>query len=145
MNDLNREAELNHALEAMYFAYRAIIAEPDEVLSDLGMARVHHRILYFIGRHPRCSISELLQRMRVSKQYIHRPLRRLANEGYVIMEEDSHDRRIKRLSLTPPGLALESRLSGTQRIKFARVFESLGNDAEKRWREVMHLLAEKEK
>jgi len=138
----HRETELNHALEAMYFGFRAMIAEPDAILADMGMARVHHRILYFIGRNPRCSIKELLQRMGVSKQYIHQPLRRLIEEGHVSVETDARDRRVRRLTLTDKGMELETRLSGTQRARFARVFERAGPEAEAGWRVVMRLLAE---
>ena len=138
----HRETELNLALEAMHFAFRAIIAEPDEVLASLGLSRVHHRLLYFVGRQPRCSVGDLLRRMRVSKQYIHRPLRRLADEGYVAVEQDARDRRIKRLSLTRKGAELEARLSGMQRERFARAFEQAGPEAEAGWREVMRLLDE---
>jgi len=146
MADLNRpaddrEAELNRALEAMYYAFRAFIAKPDERLGELSLARVHHRILYFIGRNPGCSVSELLQKLKATKQYINQPLRRLTEEGYVAAVADENDRRIKRLSLTPKGAVLESELSGGQRSQFERVFSEAGPDAEAGWREIMGLLA----
>lgn len=143
MNDLNkmRTDELNQALEAMYFGFRAIIAKPDEQLKKLSMSRVHHRILYFVGRNPGCSVSELLRKLKATKQYVNRPLRYLIEQGYIVTEPDSVDKRIKRLSLSPSGTALEGSLSGEQREQFARVFDEAGIDAETGWRLVMGLLA----
>ena len=132
---------MNQALEAMYYGFRAFIAKPDQRLGELSLARVHHRILYFIGRNPGCSVSELLQKLKATKQYIHQPLRRLTEEGYVAAVADEGDRRIKRLSLSPKGAALESELSGEQRIQFERIFREAGPDAEAGWREIMRLLA----
>ncbi len=94
---------MNEALEALHFAFRAITAHPDERLEDLGYSRVHHRILYFVGRNPGSSVNELLGIMRVSKQYLHRPLRQLVEDGYIQSRQDSRDRRVKRLRLTSKG------------------------------------------
>ncbi len=146
MTDLNgdteaREDELNRALEAMYYGFRAFIAKPDERLAEISLARVHHRILYFVGRNPECSVGELLKKLKATKQYIHQPLRRLTEEGYVATAADENDRRVKRLSLTPKGATLENELSDGQRIQFERIFREAGPEAEAGWREVMQLLA----
>jgi len=137
-----RERELNGALEAIYFGFRALTAKPDARLARLGYSRVHHRILFFIGRNPGCSINELLATMQVTKQYLHGPLRRLIQDKYVVASIDPEDRRIKRLRLTRRGAALERQLSGDQRRSFEQVFGKAGPQAEAGWRKVMALLAE---
>ncbi len=144
MVDTKRSQEevdrLNQALEALHFGFRAITAHPDERLKALGYSRVHHRILYFVGRNPGCSVNELLGIMRVSKQYLHRPLRQLIEEGYIQSKQDSRDRRVKRLRLTPKGRRLEEKLTGEQRAQLAEVFRRAGPQAEAGWRKVMELL-----
>lgn len=144
MIDLNkqRETELNQALEAMYFGFKAIIAKPDEQLKALDLSRVHHRVLYFIGRNQGGSVSELLVKLKASKQYINKPLRYLIEQGYVLASPDTADKRIKRLLLSEKGMGLEKKLSGGQREHFSQVFEEAGVDAEQGWRLVMTLLAE---
>ncbi len=132
---------LNEALEALHFGFRSITAHPDERLKALGCSRVHHRILYFIGRNTGCSINELLGIMRVSKQYLHRPLRQLIEDGYVETRQDEGDRRIKRLSLARKGQDLEEKLTGMQREQLSEVFRQAGPQAEAGWRKVMALLA----
>jgi DNA-binding MarR family transcriptional regulator len=137
----DREQELNRALEAMHFGFRAMVFKPDQALAELGLARVHHRLLYFIGRNPQCSVSQLLELLKVSKQYINRPLRILIERQLVSVAADPHDRRIKRLTLTPLGDDLENRLSSEQRARFESIFTQVGPDAEQNWHRVMALLA----
>lgn len=137
---LEEEQRLNQALEALHFGFRAITAHPDERLRALGYSRVHHRILYFVGRNPDCSVNELLGIMRVSKQYLNRPLRQLIEDGYIRAKQDDRDRRVKRLRLTPRGRRLEEKLTGEQRSQLAKVFEQAGPEAEAGWRRVMALL-----
>ena len=149
MDDLNimpqeiQEEQLNQALEAMYFGFKAIIAKPDQHLATLNLSRVHHRILYFIARNSQLSVKELLTKLDVSKQYIHQPMRKLIEEEYVLAERDLADRRIKRLSLTTKGSTLEVQLSGIQREQFKEVFEQVGKEAEKNWKHVMKVLIHK--
>ncbi|MEM7206230.1 MAG: MarR family transcriptional regulator [Pseudomonadota bacterium] len=138
----NRENELNAALEAMYFGFRRMTLKPDEMLADLGLARVHHRILYFCGRNPRCSVNELLSVMQVSKQYLNQPLRRLIDSGYISAERDKSDKRVKRLELTLAGDALETALTSQQREMFANVFDEVGEGAEQHWHRVMKILVQ---
>ena len=137
-----REQELNQALEAMHFGFRAMTYQPDQRLAALGLARIHHRLLYFIGRNPNCSINELLATMRVSKQYLHKPLKKLVGLGYVRQKSDSDDGRVRRLALTARGKNLEFELTEAQRRRFAQVFRKTGPDAERHWRDVMALLSE---
>jgi DNA-binding MarR family transcriptional regulator len=136
-----REQELNLALEAMHFGFRAMVLKPDQRLAQLGMSRIHHRLLYFIGRNPDCSISQLLDILQVSKQYLNRPLKQLINQDYIHYRSDSVDRRIKRLALTRRGVTLEQQLTGEQRRRFEEIFQQVGPEVEQHWRQVMQLLA----
>lgn len=144
MVDLNKKSQkkLNDALEVLHFAFRALTAHPDEYLLTLGYSRVHHRVLYFIGRYPDSSINELLAIMKFSKQYLHRPLKRLIEDGYIKVAQDEDDKRIKRLRLSSRGTALEKKLTGEQREQLAEVFRRAGPQAEAGWRKVMKFLAD---
>ena len=139
---MTRQDELNLALESMHFGFRAMIFQPDQRLAQLGLARIHHRLLYFIARHPDGSINELLQTMRISKQYLNRPLRQMIDKGYIAQRTDSSDRRVRRLALTASGRKLEHELTAVQRQRFAQIFKQVGPKAEKHWRKVMDLLSE---
>jgi len=139
---MNRENELNLALESMHFGFRAMIHKPDQRLAQLGLARIHHRLLYFVARDPACSVNELLKTMHITKQYLHRPLRQMIDLGYIKQSTDAGDRRVRRLQLTAKGKKLEHELSEVQRKRFAEIFERVGPKAEKHWREVMAMLSE---
>lgn len=136
----DREQELNQALEAMHFGFRAMTDKPDQRLAELGLARIHHRLLYFVGRHPGCSINELLRIMQISKQYLHQPLKKMLALNYIKQQTDESDRRIKRLHLSADGQKLEQELSEVQRQRFAQIFAITGPTVEKHWRRVMELL-----
>jgi DNA-binding MarR family transcriptional regulator len=142
MVDPDRDDELNQALELFHFGFRAFTEKPDRILEAKGLARVHHRILYFVGRNPDLTVSELLAILGVTKQALNAPLRQLQEMHLVDSRAAEGDRRQRLLRLTSQGERLERALSGSQRKKLAQVFEALGPAAERAWRAVMAKVAE---
>ena len=132
------------AIEHLYFGYRAFTAQADRMLLQRGLGRVHHRILYFVGRHPQISVNALLTLLSVSKQALNAPLRQLVELQLIQMHTAGHDRRVRQLSLTPLGAALEAELSGTQMEQLRAVFNSVGSAAEQGWLQVMQQLGSRD-
>ncbi|NOV31796.1 winged helix-turn-helix transcriptional regulator [Methylomonas sp. ZR1] len=136
-----REAALRLAIEQFYFGYRAFTVQPDRILAERGLGRVHHRILYFVGRNPRISVNALLGMLSVSKQALNAPLRQLMDMQLVMIDTAVHDKRVRELSLTPDGAELEAQLTGTQMQQLQTVFAQVGAEAEAGWHEVMRSLS----
>jgi len=139
---MSQEQSLNQALEAIHFGFRAIIAKPDAILAQMGLARTHHRILYFVGRNPGLSVNDLLRTLAVSKQYLNRPLKQLMEMELVAAEADLQDRRVKRLGLTAKGAELEQQLTGEQRRRLAQAFGECSRADVDAWQRVMQLIAD---
>jgi DNA-binding MarR family transcriptional regulator len=143
MIDLHgREAALRESIELLFFAYRAFTAGPDRILAQRGLGRVHHRLLYFVGRNPDVPVKTLLQILAVSKQALNAPLRQLLDEGLVVARSDERDRRYKRLRLTKDGERLEAQLTGTQMRHLAAAFTRVGSPAQRGWLASMKAIAE---
>ncbi|RMD61476.1 MAG: MarR family transcriptional regulator, partial [Alphaproteobacteria bacterium] len=117
-----REEELRQAIELLYFAYRGFTAEPDAILAEYGFGRAHHRVIYFVGRHPDITVSALLAILGITKQSLSRVLGQLIAEGFIAQRRGERDRRQRLLRLTERGQALEQRLTETQRARLAAAF-----------------------
>lgn len=136
-----RESELNRASELFLFAYRAFTAGPDRILEGRGLQRVHHRILYFVGRNPGIAVNGLLSTLGVTKQALNAPLRQLQEMGLVDAQISRADGRVRELRLTSEGARLEQSLTGGQRRRMEAIFREVGPEAEAGWRSVMEILA----
>jgi DNA-binding MarR family transcriptional regulator len=142
-DDLAPTEGLRDAIEQFYFAYRGFTDRPDRILERRGLGRVHHRILYFIGRRPDVSVRGLLDLLAVSKQALNAPLRQLMEMDLVGVEASPDDRRVKRLSLTEAGRKLEAELTEAQTRHLRAAFERTGPDATAGWKAVMGELIDK--
>jgi DNA-binding MarR family transcriptional regulator len=123
------EQELNRGMELLFFAYRDFVAEPDRLLTPLGFGRAHHRVLYFVGRHPDIPVAKLLEILKITKQSLSRVLGELVRTGYVAQTKGTVDRRQRLLSLTDKGQALEQQLSGASRARVAEAYRAAGAEA----------------
>ncbi len=135
-----REEELRQAIELLYFAYRGFTAEPDQILADYGFGRAHHRVIYFVGRHPGTTVSALLEILGITKQSLSRVLGQLVRDGFVVQRPGTHDRRQRLLELTETGRELERALTETQRVRLARAFRNSGANAVEGFRTVLYNL-----
>lgn len=141
MIDQNTPVEAYAAIEQLYFAYRAFTARADSILAERGLGRVHHRILYFVGRKPGIAVNALLDTLQVSKQALNGPLRQLVEAGLVEIAVGQRDRRVRELSLTAHGRALETILTSTQVAHMAAAFKAVGKEDVAGWQRLMAAIA----
>ena len=141
MVDQTPRDPLFEAIEALYFGYRGFTDRPDRILERRGLGRVHHRILYFVGRNPDISVRGLLAILAVSKQALNAPLRQLVEMHLIAVLPSALDRRVKQLRLTEDGDRLEAELTNTQMRLLQSAFDKAGKDAQGGWLRVMAELA----
>lgn len=132
-----REEDLRQGMELLYFAYRDFTAEPDAILGKYGFGRAHHRVIYFVGRNPQITVSELLSILRITKQSLSRVLGQLVRDGFVVQRKGESDRRQRLLELTQKGVELERRLSESQRKRIADAYREAGAEAVEGFRRVL--------
>jgi DNA-binding MarR family transcriptional regulator len=132
-----REDELRQGIELLFYAYRDFTSEPDAILAQFGFGRAHHRVIYFVGRHPEMTVTELLGILKITKQSLSRVLSQLVEQGFVKQRAGERDRRQRLLELTAKGTELERSLSETQRARVANAYREAGAQAVEGFRKVM--------
>ena len=132
-----RDEELRQGIELLYFSYREFTNEADSFLSEQGLGRAHHRVIYFVGRQPGISVSVLLSTLLITKQSLSRVLSQLLREDFVRQRPGLRDRRQRLLELSPKGVKLERQLTENQRKLLARAYREAGAEAVEGFRKVM--------
>jgi DNA-binding MarR family transcriptional regulator len=113
-------------IELLFFAYRDFVSDPDHVLERYQFGRAHHRVLYFVDRHPEIRVADLLDILKITKQSLARVLRELVEQGFILQREGQVDRRQRLLTVTDKGQALALELSRLQADRFARALQASG-------------------
>ena len=134
---LLRDEDLRQGIELMFYAYRDFTAEPDAILARWDFGRAHHRVIYFVGRHPKITVTELLAILRITKQSLSRVLGQLIRQDYITQKPGQRDRRQRLLELTEKGMELERLLSENQRALIGRAYRDAGAPAVEGFRKVL--------
>ena len=139
-----REEDLRQGIELLFYAYRDFTGEPDAILDKYDLGRAHHRVIYFVGRNPGITVTELLEILRITKQSLSRVLGHLLETDFIRQRADPADRRRKQLTLSDKGKALEHELTSTQMERFARAYREAGAEAVEGFRRVLIGIVEPE-
>ena len=113
----------------MFFGYSRLTRAVQQRLTDSGLGLAHFRALYWIGRHPDLSVSELLAILGVTKQSLGRVLTELEERNLVATRIGDRDRRQRLLKLTEEGLAIDTSLFHAARDIMAAAYSKAGQQA----------------
>ncbi len=98
------------------------------------------RYLYYRGES---NISELARELGVTNAAASQMLDRLVGQGYILRQEDPHDRRNKKLTLTDKGRELLKQSSIAQRRWLEALADSMSAEELEKLSEAMEILAER--
>ncbi|MBX3598164.1 MAG: MarR family transcriptional regulator [Rhizobiaceae bacterium] len=113
-------------IELLFFAYRDFTSDPDQILTEYGYGRAHHRVLHFVNRMPGLTVAELLDVLKITKQSLGRVLKQLIDGGHIVQERGPKDGRQRELYPTPKGRALALALADPQSRRIQAALESSG-------------------
>ncbi len=110
-------------IELFFFAYRDFTSDPDQILTDYGFGRAHHRVLHFVNRMPGLTVAELLDVLKITKQSLARVLKQLIDTDHIVQVQGPRDRRQRELYPTARGRALSLALARPQSLRIHDALE----------------------
>lgn len=124
-----RPGEIRRGVELLYFGHGNLLRAIDGQLAADGLGRAHHRALYFIARQGRLTVSDLLRLLGITKQSLGRVLKDLTARNLIESGTPAEDRRMRYLSLTAAGRALEASLFEDLRERLGAAYRAAGPEA----------------
>lgn len=92
-----------------------------------GLTRPEWRLLATLGQYGTMTATEIGRHSAMHKTKVSRAVAALEKRRWLIRSTDDTDRRVERLTLTPPGLAAYDDLAPMMREHEARLFDNLGS------------------
>ena len=98
-----KDDRLKHLIEKLFVSYRETFSDSKRVLDRYSIGLAHHKVIHLLSMYQGISISELLKRLKVTKQSLNRVLKDLIKLEIIIFKKDIHDTRIKHIFLNEKG------------------------------------------
>ena len=98
-----KDEQLKDLIEKLFVSYRETFADSKKVLDKYSIGLAHQKVIHLLSTYEGISISELLKRLKVTKQSLNRVLKDLIKLDVVIFKRDELDTRIKHVFLNEKG------------------------------------------
>ena len=92
-----KDEQIKEFIQLLFYAYRETFSDPKEILSKNYFGPAHLRALNLIESNPGVSLSELIFKLKVTKQSLNRVLRDLIKSKMIKQIKDETDTRKKKL------------------------------------------------
>ena len=101
-----KDDQLKDLIEKLFISYRETFSDSKKILNKYKIGLAHQKVIHLISMYDGISISELLKRLKVTKQSLNRVLKDLIKLEVVIFKKDDQDTRIKHIFLNEKGRKL---------------------------------------
>ena len=98
-----KDTQLKELIEGLFTSYRETFADAKNTLNKYSIGIAHHKVLHLLSMNKGITISELLKKLKVTKQSLNRVLKDLIKLETIFFEKDHQDTRIKHIYLNSKG------------------------------------------
>ena len=112
-----KDRELKQYIEKIFMGYRETVSDAKIILDKYSIGVAHNKVLHLVSLYDGITISELLKKLKVTKQSLNRVLKDLNKLNAIIYKKDQHDTRIKHVFLTEDGIKLSNEVFSVQKKK----------------------------
>tara|TARA_A100001011_G_scaffold227698_1_gene235839 strand:+ start:40 stop:477 length:438 start_codon:yes stop_codon:yes gene_type:complete len=119
-----KDDQLKELIEKLFISYRETFSDSKKILAKYSIGLAHHKVIHLISMYQGISISELLNKLKVSKQSLNRVLKDLIKLEILNFKKDEQDTRIKHIFLNDKGKKIFNEIFEIQK---KRIYAALLN------------------
>ncbi len=123
-----KDDQLKEFIEKIFVSYRETFSDAKKILDKHSIGIAHHKVLHLLSLYEGITISELLKKLKVTKQSLNRVLKDLIQLEAIEFKKDKKDTRLKHVYLSDKGLKLFEELFSMQK---KRIYKALINSNSK--------------
>ena len=117
-----KDEQLKDLIEKLFISYRETFSDAKKILDRYSIGLAHQKVIHLLSMYQGISISELLKRLKVTKQSLNRVLKDLIKLEAIEFRKDEQDTRIKHIYLNDKGKYISNEIFQTQK---KRIYNAL--------------------
>jgi len=123
-----KDDQLKEFIEKIFVSYRETFSDAKKILDKYSIGVAHHKVIHLLSLYEGITISELLKKLKVTKQSLNRVLKDLIQLEAIEFKKDKKDTRLKHVYLNKKGLKLFEEVFSMQK---KRIYKALLNSNSK--------------
>ena len=121
-----KDENLKEFIEKLFIGYRESFGDAKKTLEKYSLGIAHHKVIHIISIHHGITISNLLKKLKVTKQSLNRILNDLVKFNIISFVKDEKDSRMKHVHLTKKGEEVFNEIFNSQK---KRIYNALINSS----------------
>ena len=117
-----KDDQLKEFIEKIYVSYRETFSDAKKILDKYSIGIAHHKVIHLLSLYEGITISELLKKLKVTKQSLNRVLKDLIDLDSIKFIKDPKDTRLKHVYLNTKGIQLSEEIFAIQKKRIYRAF-----------------------
>ena len=121
-----KDDQLKDLIEKLFVSYRETFSDSKKVLNKYSIGLAHHKVIHLLSMYQGISITQLLKRLKVTKQSLNRVLKDLIKLELIKFKKNNQDTRIKHVFLNEKGKKIFNEIFDLQK---KRIYNALLNSS----------------
>ena len=117
-----KDEQLKDLIEKLFVSYRETFSDAKKVLNKYSIGLAHHKVIHLLSMYQGISISELLKKLKVTKQSLNRVLKDLIKLEIITFKKDGQDTRVKHVFLNEKGKKIFNEIFDLQKKRVYNAF-----------------------
>ena len=117
-----KDEQLKEFIEKIFMSYRETFSDAKKILNNYSIGIAHHKVIHLLSLYKGITISELLKKLKVTKQSLNRVIKDLIKIDAIKFEKDKKDTRLKHVYLSEKGIKIFEEIFSIQK---KRIYKAL--------------------
>ena len=117
-----KDDQLKGFVEKLFMGYRESFGDAKKILEKHSIGIAHHKVIHLLSIYEGITVSELLKKLKVTKQSLNRILKDLIKLDLISFEKDKKDSRLKHVFLNEKGQKLFNEIFSVQKKRIYKAF-----------------------
>ena len=113
-----KDEQLKDLIEKLFIGYRETFSDSKKILEKYSIGLAHNKVIHLLSMYEGITITELMRRLKVTKQSLNRVLKDLIKLNAIIFKKDDIDTRVKHIYLNEKGKKIFDEIFETQKKRF---------------------------
>tara|TARA_B100000945_G_scaffold306683_1_gene294387 strand:+ start:1463 stop:1900 length:438 start_codon:yes stop_codon:yes gene_type:complete len=127
-----KDDQLKEFIQKIFIGYRETFSDTKNILNKYSIGVAHHRVMHLLSIYDGITISELLKKLKVTKQSLNRVLKDLNKLEAINYKKGKKDTRMRHVYLNDKGSKIFNEVFAIQK---KRIYKALLNS---NYKEVLH-------
>ena len=127
-----KDDQLKEFIQKIFIGYRETFSDTKNILNKYSIGVAHHRVMHLLSIYDGITISELLIKLKVTKQSLNRVLKDLNKLEAINYKKGKKDTRMRHVYLNDKGSKIFNEVFAIQK---KRIYKALLNS---NYKEVLH-------